>query len=403
MAITSAVIIEEMNGLKAFLDSLASAGSSGEVLESSQKALVRSISTKLHLVPSLDFQSGTQITETITRLGKDRVLNAAMQEQLMSAVVSKMQGQSSTTTCGRKEPQACLKAHAFLREQDWAALEGTDNMSDRLGIIRDCMHRIGLTNPDEKTRCLLVAIALCTGGREGDTPQEKYRWFRELKQLFYSFKPSRPDLPHVAAFPDHPKFLHKGWFTNAYGEGDTCPQTTCRTYPVTVVADSVPARSTHLGLRQAPPAHIAASSNPTTGLFGFGPEVMAQMAQAFQLGMAQSQQGGLPGLQVFTKVASPNEQMRKGRSRPSLGSPTLDAGSTSGDSQGQDGIQPIAASAANSTQGLPQASLAGQGLPPGQWMGVLALPPSCTFPTAAIGDRSIAGAARVCRGVRQDG
>ena len=150
MAASIESIISEMRGMSDFLTTYqTSLSTRPEELDATKSAMMRSVIAKIHMIANLDFAGGARITEAVSALANDDIIDSGMRDLITSALIQKMQGQPIVTTHARKEPQACMRADRYLVEEDWVLLESTENIQARLGHIRDAMHKVGLTNPSE--------------------------------------------------------------------------------------------------------------------------------------------------------------------------------------------------------------------------------------------------------------
>ena len=289
MAASVDSLVAEMNNMKVFFASLIEAGTAPDAMQSTKQAMVRSLIAKLNMLTSIDFEAGSRLTGVVNELVADDVIDTALQQQFMGAMIAKMQGAGPVGSSTRRDQQFCTELHQFLREEDWVALEATETMQAGLGYVRDLAHKIGITNPAEKTLKVLVAIVCCATGRHNEPPEQKYVYFQSARSLFASWRPIREDLPHLTKYPHSPRLLDAGWRSNAYGENS--PEGDLRPYLVSNIAQSVPSRSTHRSIRDS--ARVSASR-------GESQDVLAQLATMLQSSGRPA--AGLPNLQIFGNV-----------------------------------------------------------------------------------------------------
>ena len=304
MAASVDALIHELTGMRSFLQSLQSGGSSEADLDATKLALVRSVVAKLHEVPMIDFQKGALLTQSITEMVNNGTISNDMRTMFTTAVVQKMQSQTMVARARQVNcPQKCLRFDRYLMEADWELLEATSNIQTAIGHVRDSAHKIGLTNPTEHTRCVLVATVLCARGQGAEPAEQKYQYYKQLTSLFHSFHPNRPHLPHLLVYPESPRLLEPSLLKNAYGDEQPL-EAEVRSYNITLVASSVPSRSNHSAIRHLfNPGAPSPSRSASSGLSSEAQQLMGALTQVLNQqsgrGARTSNDAGLPGLQIF--------------------------------------------------------------------------------------------------------
>ena len=339
MAASIDSIISEMRGMSDFLTTYqTSLSTRPEELDATKSAMMRSVIAKIHMIANLDFAGGARITEAVSALANDDIIDSGMRDLITSALIQKMQGQPIVTTHARKEPQACMRADRYLVEEDWVLLESTENIQARLGHIRDAMHKVGLTNPSELTLKVLVAIVLCAQGQEHEPSEQKFMYLRQLKSLFQSYRPSNPTLPHLTKYPDHPKFLEDGWRRHAYADKELHEED-IRSYNVSFVAQSVPCRVSNTNVRAGVGLGLSTNAaNPIDAhqLLGQLANIVGQgglrsSASSPREDFAHRRPGDCPGLQIYGNIGrhrsrTPVSRAAALRSSPEFGDGSLPGG-----------------------------------------------------------------------------
>ena len=297
MAVTVDGLINELDGMKAFLESLEASGSSPDDMRATKTAMMKAIVAKVHLLPRLEFHGGARLTEAVTGLANADVIDDENRNLLTTALIQKMQGDTPTTSSTRRSPQLCLRADRYLIEADWRYLESTENMQSRLCYMRELMHKVGVTNPTESTLQVLVAIVCCARGQDHEPPVQRHEYYKQLKALFQSFRQIRPEFPHLVNYPSHPKFLDVQWRDHAYSNG-LPPDEDLRAYAISFVAATVPCRSNNMWVRGTAPSSASPCGSDAQHILG-------QLAQVLQGAGSRppSPNLGLPGLQIFGNAA----------------------------------------------------------------------------------------------------
>jgi hypothetical protein len=294
MVVTINDIIGEIKGLGAFLQSLTDAGTNPDQLAATKAALMQSIGAKINMLPNLDFGGGTQLIMEINTMSQTGLIDDHHKQALTSALVHRMQTDGSKANTGmRKEPQACYRLDRYLVDDDWNIMKGSGTVQSKLSHIRDCSHKIGLTNPNEQTLKKVVAVVLCCSQQETAPVEQKYDIFRQAKSLFTSFRPGKTHLPHLVKYPDKPAMLDKGWYDHAYISSKPSDDDT-QEYNFDVVAQSVPCRITNIHLRGP---MLRGSAVADQGMPNM--QQMMMWMQQQQQPHGHHRQEALQGLQVF--------------------------------------------------------------------------------------------------------
>ena len=294
--------------LSSFWRSLVQGGTSPEQLSATKTSLVQTLCAKINSLSAVDYSKAAVLTTAINNLTAEGGFEDSHRQTMTASLIARVNTESSSrfACTGRKDPQACLFAHKYLTQDDWDALSGNVSMQQRISIIRDAMHRIGVSNPNEQTLKLLTAIALCSGLQHHIPVEQKYDVLKQLKTLFQSFRP-QAHLPHLTSYPENPADLERGWWVHAYGsEHGPLPAESPPDHSFAMVARTVPARSSNVHLR----GKISCTGQQQAEM-NFT-QTMTQMLRALQ---SSSSFGGnpIPRLQVF------GQPRRSGSSMESLG------------------------------------------------------------------------------------
>jgi hypothetical protein len=296
MPVTIDDISGEMTGLVAFLQSLADAGTAPDQLAATKTALMQSIGAKITMLPNLDFAGGARLTTEINTMSKTGHIDDHHKQALTSALMHRMQtGGHKANTGMRKEPQSCYRLDRYLVEDDWKIMKGTGTVQSKLSHIRDCSHKIGLTNPNEQTLKKVVAVVLCCSQQDTTPVEQQYDMFRQAKSLFASFRPDKKHLPHVVNYPDKPAMLDKGWYEHAYISSKPSDDDT-QEYNFDVVAQSVPCRTTNIHLRGQ---MLRGSPVADQGVHNMQQMMMWMQQHQQSHGHHRQEAPGIQGLQVF--------------------------------------------------------------------------------------------------------
>ena len=88
MAATVDALVDELRGMKTFLETLEASGSVD--LAATRDALVRSTIAKMHTVHTICFQKGAILTQVITEMANDGVITPDGRNLLTTALINKM-------------------------------------------------------------------------------------------------------------------------------------------------------------------------------------------------------------------------------------------------------------------------------------------------------------------------
>ena len=289
-------VVEQIRGCSAFFESQSKL-MARDAVKQSQTAMSQSLQAQIQNLQRLDPVSAAQVNEAIDASKFHDDEKSALAMAVQSKLVGGISGGGTSDSAKRGSLGQTLRGVLnYFTNDDWEVLMASaTSTAQKITLIGDRLHSIGITNPSEKTCKNLVGLMACCS-MPGADANTLHGLVVDMKAHMQSR--SKPDLSSATLvdaptflvnYPDDPKLLPAHVYASAYSTSPPVSKAEMTQAWQTIVS-RIPLRSNN--------KHLSGASTRSSGS---GQNALGALLQLVQ----QASAADLPNLTVFQRPTAP--------------------------------------------------------------------------------------------------